>query len=156
MDLVFAVVSASLSGLLKAGGTGETRPLIKGGGPLGLVRCDELVGLITERDINGGGPSGLTDPLALVPGGDVSVLGLRDMNELPWPPTEMERGVELALPASCMILIPVMGMSGGGLGTSPVVIPYRGAQEPPGDVRVGLGGDVTPVGDILAWPAGLA
>jgi len=124
-------------------------PLIKGGGPLGLVPCEEPVGLITDRDINGGGPSGLTDLLALGPGGDVTLFGLRDMDVLTCPPTETARGAEMAPLPSCMGLIPVIGISGGGLGTSPVVIPYRGALDVPMDVLVGLEGEVTPVGDVM-------
>ena len=121
-------------------------PLIKGGGPLGLLPCGEPVevGLIVGRDISGGGPSGLTDALVdRVPGGDVSLLGLR--GTFPWPEVEMLIGVELELLPSCSGLLPVIGMRGGGLGTSPVVIPYRGVLEIPGDVLEGLGGEATMV-----------
>ena len=86
LDLGFLVLSAPRSGLLKAGGSVVTIPLIKGGGPLGLVPCGETVevGLIAGRDISGGGPSGLTDALVdRVPGGDISLLGLRDTDTFP-------------------------------------------------------------------------
>lgn len=160
LDLVFLVLSASHSGFLKAGSTVGTMPLIKGGGPLGLVPCGETVevGLIAGRDISGGGPSGLTDALVdRVPGGDVSLLGLRDTDTFPWPEIEMLIGVELELLPSCKGLLPVMGMRGGGLGTSPVVIPYRGVLESPGDGLEELGGgDATVGGDTTVCPPNLA
>ena len=45
----------------------------------------------------------------------------------------------------------MMGMRGGGFGTSPVVIPYRGV-EAPGDALEGLGGDFTLVCDAAVCP----
>ena len=60
-------------------------------------------------------------------------------------------GVVLELLPSCKGLIPVMGMRGGGFGTSPVVIPYRGV-EAPGDVLEGLGGDFTLICDAMECP----
>ena len=83
--MVFLELS-TFSGLLRSMATGETMPLIKGGGPFELIPCDGLleVGLITVWDISGGGPSGLTEALAdRAPGGDVSLLGLRDTMPVP-------------------------------------------------------------------------
>lgn len=151
LTLVFTELTASFSGLLRGGG-----PLIKGGGSLGLAPCDDPVGLITEVDINGGGPSGLTDSLTLVPGGDVSLLALREAGVVVCPPTETEREMELELLPSGMDLTPVIGMSGGGLGTRPVVIPYRGPPDIPGDTPVGLGGDESLGGEVMPCPVNLA
>lgn len=67
-------------------------------------------------------------------------------------------GVELeVLLSSRKDFMPVMGMRGGSLRTRPVVIPYRGVLEPPGDVLEELGGgDATVGGDAIVCPPSLA